>query len=527
MPLWNIKMRTGLLGVLVGVPFAMGTAGCDDAQDEGPAPIDTLTPPIAVSTASPSAQRASDDGEPEKLSDFAIGEAVEQELALDDGVPQHRVYVEVDNGVVTLSGTVPHLLAQRRAVERSEMVRGVRSVVNNIDVLEDDRSEAAIYKDVMEAIAVHPATEAFEVDVSNTGGTVTLLGKVDSWAERNLVETVVASVQGVTKINNDIDVDYDTSRSDEEIREDVEARLANDLRVFDDKLKVHVKDGVVTLTGTVASAAERRRAYADAWVAGAKDVSTEAVRVKWWEKHVMRRPVKDVGAEVLDEQAEKAIKEALSVDPRVIGENPRVHVNVVDGTATLTGDVPSYDSKYAAEQDALNTVGVWQVRNLLKVRPVPVVSDDDLEKRIDRALDRNPYIDHLSLRAYVENGQATLYGEVENEFQREQANWVAGQIDGVVDVRDALRVIPSDTPVSDYVLRADVLHQLAWDPFVDAEDVEVEVHDGVVTLSGTVQDWRAHDAAVRNAREAGARRLLDELNVRDGPVLFAPPAKTP
>ena len=525
MPWWNPTARTSPWPVLIMTPVVLGGfAGCDDVQ-EATVAEPTVTPPVSIATKTPSAEDDAPTDTKRKLSDRQIGDAVYEDLVIDDGVPHHRINLDAQDGVVTLSGSVPHLLAYRRAASRAERVRGVRAVVNQLDVIGDGRSEAEIHKDVIEAVAVHPATEAFELDVQSTGSELTLRGEVDSWAERELAESVVAGVRGVTKVRNEIDVDYEATRPDDEIREDVESRLAHDIRVFDDRLEVAVDEGVVTITGTVASAAERRRAYADAWVAGVEKADTEGVKVKWWEKHVMRRPVKPADGDKSDEQAEAALESALKIDPRVIGAAPKVHVQVRDGTATLTGDVPSYDAKYASEQDALHTVGVWRVRNLLRVRPVPTVTDEDLEERIAAALDRNPYLDHLpTLRAHVENGAATLFGQVENAFQRDQAQWAAGQVDGVVDVRNSLTVIPSDDPVSDFVLRADVLQQLTWDPFVAVDDVEVTVHDGVVTLEGTVDDWRGHDAAVQNARAAGARRLVDDLEVKDGPALFAPGA---
>ncbi len=61
-----------------------------------------------------------------------------------------------------------------------------------------------------------------------------------------------------------------------------------------------------------------------------------------------------------------------------------------------------------------------------------------------------------------------------------------------------------------------------WSPFVDGDKVTVSVDDGVATLSGTVEDWSEHGAAIENARDGGATRVVDRLRVRYGPSYARP-----
>ena len=56
--------------------------------------------------------------------------------------------------------------------------------------------------------------------------------------------------------------------------------------------------------------------------------------------------------------------------------------------------------------------------------------------------------------------------------------------------------------------------ELAEDPFVDADEIEVMVKDGNVLLKGTVENQPSLENAVENARDAGARKVISKLKTR-------------
>jgi osmotically-inducible protein OsmY len=62
----------------------------------------------------------------------------------------------------------------------------------------------------------------------------------------------------------------------------------------------------------------------------------------------------------------------------------------------------------------------------------------------------------------------------------------------------------------------DVEDQLWWSPFVDADDVDVSVDEGIVTLTGTVESWSEWVDAQDNAYEAGAILVDNHLEIEDG-----------
>ncbi len=58
--------------------------------------------------------------------------------------------------------------------------------------------------------------------------------------------------------------------------------------------------------------------------------------------------------------------------------------------------------------------------------------------------------------------------------------------------------------------------QLWWSPFVDSDDIAVEVHSGAATLRGTAEDWHEFQMAQKNARDGGATAVINKLKIENG-----------
>ncbi len=438
--------------------------------------------------------------------------AVKMELLNDEAVPSHLIDVTTDQGIVTLSGSVESILASDRATTIAEMVKGVRSVVNEIEVKPVARSDSEIKSDVKQALLEDPATDSYEIDVDVTNANVTLTGKVESWAEKQLVEKVAKGVRGARSVSNAVTIDFKTKRPDFEIAEDIRQRLANDAWIDDGLINVEVKDGEVDLDGTVGSAAERTRAQTTAWVAGVKAVDIGGLEIEWWARDEMRR--KNKFQVKSDEEIAKAVKDAFLYDPRVFSFNPEVEVS--DGVVTLSGEVDNLSAKQAAEQDAKNTVGVVRVRNFLNVRPKPILSDKEIKDKVEKAIKRDPYLSRNEVTAAVYNGKVYLYGTVDSYFEKYHAKPVVSKLNGVVEVANRLSVDTEWARKSDWEIREDIQDELWWSPFVEHEQVTVTVEDGVATLRGTVDSEMERGAAVDNAFDGGAESVRNKIKVRRG-----------
>lgn len=470
------------------------------------------------------------------MEDQAIADAIEDELTIDPAVPGYRIDVGSTDGVVTLTGQVENLLAKQRALRLAETVRGVETVVNRIDVEPSPQvTDAELLKDVRGALRWDAATDAYEVEASVNDGAVTLSGLVDSWQEKELCEKVAAGVDGVTEIKNTLTVNYKLSRTDDEIRPEVEKSLRWDALIDDALVNVQVEDSVVTLSGIVGSAAEKSRAIHTAWVAGVRDVKSEDLEVKRWARDDDLR--KGKYATKSDADVAQAIKDGMLYDPRVVSF--KVSVEVDDGVATLRGTVDNVKAQQAAAANARNTVGVWRVKNRIKVRPEDTPSDSTLRERVKAALKRNPYADDDQVSMVVNDGVVHLHGTVDSHFQEAQINGAIERVQGVLAVRSYLTVTdiapyaynpyvddwyvydydwyryePAPTMTSDRQIKQDIADQLWWSPYVDSDEVRVSVDDGVATLSGTVDTWSERQSARENAFEGGAIWVINDLDVQ-------------
>ena len=444
-----------------------------------------------------------------EVSDTDITSAVNTELWADNAVSANNIDVDTDEGVVTLEGKVNSILAKDRAEAIAEAVVGVRSIVNLVKVKPDEKmSDRKLAKEIERAWIEDPAADSFELDAEVDDGIVTITGKVQSFAEKNLSAMVAKGVKGVKGIKNEIEVRYKTERNDTEIENEITERLKNDVRVDDYLIDVEVDDGEVELSGTVGSLQEKSRARSDAWVAGVESVEAEDLDVDWWARDKMRRTKTYISR--TDAEIKKAVQDAFLYDPRVLSFKPSVKVTA--GTVTLSGSVDNLAAKRAAEEDAQNTIGVWRVKNQIKVRP-DVPSNEELENRVQTALLRDPYVERYQINVDAYNGWVYLSGEVNTSYEKNKAERVTEKVKGVAGVINSIDYEYEWIWKPDWEIRADVQDQLAWSPFVDAEDVSVSVDDGLVTLSGTVDSWSESDDAEKNAYQGGAKDVLNNLTV--------------
>jgi osmotically-inducible protein OsmY len=338
---------------------------------------------------------------------------------------------------------------------------------------------------------------------------VTLTGEVDSWQEKELSTAVTKGVRCVKDIRNDLTVKYRMDRSDLEIKTEIEGRLLNDGRVDDTLITVKVENGNVLLSGTVGSLAEKSRAVLDAYLHGVKSVNSVPLKIEWWARDKMRR--KEINETRSDDQIKKAVKDAFLYDPRVFSLNPDVYVD--NGTVTLVGLVNNLRAKKAAKQDARNVIGVWRVKNHLKVRPPNVPSNGELVKRVGTALTLNPLVNRFEINIRATAGRVYLSGDVTTSFEKNEAERVAENVKGVIEVINNINYPDTWNWKSDKEIRENVKDELFWSPFVDEDQVNVSVLNGVVTLTGNVETLSERLAAEENAYEGGAKKVKNNLTV--------------
>lgn len=196
------------------------------------------------------------------------------ELHWDPAVDARHIDVTVQDRVVTLHGSVASY-AQKIAVEKAiQRMKDVKAFVVELAVqppAQETRSDQSIADAVLAVLA---ATEGLPLDAIGASvqrGCVTLTGEVEWGHQRRAAELAVSRVRGVVGIVNRIVAR--TEAAPAEIRSKIEAALKRRAQSEASRLQIDVRAGIVTLSGTVGSLAERRAAEGVAWhTRGVRDV---------------------------------------------------------------------------------------------------------------------------------------------------------------------------------------------------------------------------------------------------------------
>lgn len=213
------------------------------------------------------------------------------------------------------------------------------------------------------------------------------------------------------------------------------------------------------------------------------------------------------GAQALpatDLEISDAIEDEILVDPAVALNN--IDVKVVDGVATLSGNVSNLLAKERAARLARTVRGVRSVVNTINVQPTTPRNDTEIASDVRDALLYDPAADAFEVSVTVEDGAAILNGTVDSWQERELALKAAKGVRGVTAVENNISVdYDADRP--DLEIRSEVQQALRWDALIDHGLINVAVEDGAVTLSGTVGSAAEKTRAITEAWVAGVQNV--------------------
>ncbi len=210
-----------------------------------------------------------------------------------------------------------------------------------------------------------------------------------------------------------------------QLRDDVQAELNWTPEVKTSDVGVIAKDGVVTLTGHLASHAEK---YA---------IERAAQRVQGVKALAVELTVKlPFDNQRTDADIAMAAERALKWN--VLVPDDKIRPMVEKGWLTLNGEVECYYQRSAAESAVRDLMGVTGVSNMVKVKPK--VSPADVEKKIHEALSRQADREANRLAITVDGSQVTLRGTVHSWAERDAVQGAAWASPGVSTVVNDLLV---------------------------------------------------------------------------------------
>ncbi len=214
------------------------------------------------------------------------------------------------------------------------------------------KSNETLQKEVQDAIKWEPLLNAAEIGVIAKDGVITLTGTVDSYIKKVEAETAAKNVAGVKAVAENIKIHFESSfsKNDTEIANEILNAWKWNWNVPNNKVKVKVENGWVTLDGDVEWNYEREAAKKSVEkLTGVKGVSNNI----------------SIKSNFKDQVEEASIEQAFKRSWSINDSDLKVQVN--HNNVTLTGSVNSLYQKEEAARLAWNTPGVWSVDNELNV----------------------------------------------------------------------------------------------------------------------------------------------------------------
>jgi osmotically-inducible protein OsmY len=214
------------------------------------------------------------------------------------------------------------------------------------------KSDRDLQNEVLAALEWEPGVKAAHIGVTVSDGVVTLRGALSTLQEKWIAERAARHLVGVRAVANDLDVSPtgNAVRSDSAIAEVAANALEWDSAVPDGAVKVTVRSGWVTLTGTVAHQFEK---------SAAELVVHRLYGVKGVTNSIDVKPC--VSADDVKFKIEEALKRSAAIDSQ------RISVDARDGSVVLTGTVRSLAERDDAERAAWAAPGVTKVEDRLVI----------------------------------------------------------------------------------------------------------------------------------------------------------------
>lgn len=212
-----------------------------------------------------------------------------------------------------------------------------------------------------------------------------------------------------------------------------------------------------------------------------------------------------------DTQLQQDVLAELKWEPSI--NATLIGVEVKEGVVTLSGHVTSFAEKWGAEKAVQRVTGVKALAIEVEVA-LPGSSkrlDADIARSAENVLQWITYLPKDQVKVMVEGGWITLTGDVEWEYQRQEAARAVRHLMGVSGVSDQIVIKPK---LSSSNIKFEIEAALKRRAQTDGNSIQVEVNGDHVTLEGSVQSWSERELAKSSAwGTPGVRNVIDNMTV--------------
>lgn len=211
-----------------------------------------------------------------------------------------------------------------------------------------------------------------------------------------------------------------------------------------------------------------------------------------------------------DAKLKTLVEQELDWQPGI--DTADIGVTVENGIVRLSGRVPNYAQKVAAEAAVKRIKGVRGFAEDLEIRSgAATYSDEAVANRIANVLDWNVSVPAGAVQVKVEDGFVTLTGTVDWQYQRDAAERVARPQQGVRGLSNQIALKPH---VQAGDIQRRIEEALKRQADIEADKITVSVMGGKVTLGGRVRAFFERDTAERAAWAApGVTAVEDRIAV--------------